>query len=67
MTTIHTALINYNFRMLSVSGMASRKGNKDGFEDIQSIIDEEDQSFQMNGIIVEPKYDINEDDRKNRK
>jgi len=36
-------------------------------EQMQTIIDEEDQTFQQNGIIVEPKYDISEDERKGRK
>ena len=36
-------------------------------QQMQNIIDEEDQTFQQNGIIVEPKYDISEDERKGRK
>jgi len=56
--------------MLSISGIGKRKGTagvKEDFEDIQSIIDEEDQSFQMNGIIVEPKHDVSEEERRGKK
>ena len=34
---------------------------------MQNILDQEDQTFQQNGIIVESKYEANEDERKGRK
>ena len=34
---------------------------------MQNILDQEDQTFQQNGIIVESKYEANEEERKGRK
>ena len=73
MSTLHASLIDYRFRMLPTSGGQMRKGGdpKDGAEGLiqhmQKISDEEDQTFMQNGIIVEHKYDMSEDERKGRK
>lgn len=74
MSTVHASLINYSFRMIPVQGCYQKKedDNKEGFENInlqqmQNILDQEDQTFQQNGIIVESKYEANEEERKGRK
>ena len=72
MSTIHAALIDYRFRMLpSVAHNKAmfqnkpQKGNiAEDFEKIDdSFFDIDDQTFQQNGIIVEPKYDLTDQER----
>jgi hypothetical protein len=75
MTTLHASLIDYRFRMLpllnmpqSVPPKEKKKGNKPGddFEDLDDLLhlfEEEDSTFTQNGIIVEPKYDLSEQEK----
>ena len=83
MSTIHSALIDYRFRMLpqpkiNFSKKKSKKEKKKqkqaqsdqedeySFDEIEispSVFDEEDQTFIQNGIVIEPKYDLSDQDK----
>lgn len=77
MTTVHATLIDYRFRALmssvnhrkKVEKQTKSKMNSDfqviavACPQVEDIIAEEDQSFQLNGIIVEPKQDLTEQEK----
>ena len=67
MTTIHTSLIDYRFRMLpSASKKYKEKFSNANFKDIDvSSLDEDDQTFTQNGIIVENKFEATDLETKN--
>lgn len=76
MSTIHSSLIDYRFRMLpqpkiNFSKKKHKKSKKKSesaedehsFDEIEispSVFDEEDQTFIQNGIVIEPKYDLSD-------
>lgn len=77
MTTIHATLIDYRFRMLMSSVNHRKKVEKQqqskssgDFQvisvpapKVEEIMEEEDQNFQLNGIIVEPKFENTEQEK----
>ena len=66
MSTCHSALIDYRFRMLPAPMFGRAKGTED-FELVSGVIDVEDQTFIENGIVVESKYDPSDLDKKKMK
>lgn len=77
MTTVHATLIDYRFRALMSSVNHRKKVEKQtkskmssdfqviavACPQVEDIMAEEDQSFQLNGIIVEPKQDLTEQEK----
>lgn len=61
MTTIHASLIDYRFRQLPqpFKYHIKNKKNDENFDSYESFdLNEEDQTFLQNGIIVENKLDL---------
>lgn len=67
MTTIHTALIDFRFRQLmSCRNMKKAKGQAADFEvidvpKIDEFLNDQEQTFLLNGILVESKFDTEEE------
>ena len=68
MTTLHSTIIDFRFRQYSCFNPKSGKNQKNyaDFETIdapkiEEIIYEEEQTFSMNGILVESKFDTDEE------
>jgi hypothetical protein len=72
MVTIHSALIDYRFRQLmSYRNMKSKKVGGQEFDmidipKIDEFIQEEEQTYVLNGILVESKCDTDEERQKQK-
>jgi hypothetical protein len=77
MATVHATLIDYKFRALMSSINHRKKAEKQtkskmssdfqviavACPRVEDVMEEEDQSFQLNGIIVEPKQELTEQEK----
>ena len=71
MTTIHSTMIDYRFRQYT-SGSSKSNKMKPSYYDfetidapkIEEIIQDEESTFSMNGILVESKFDTEDEKQK---
>lgn len=72
MTTFHTALIDFRFRQLmSCRNIKKAKGQAADFEmvdvsKIDEFLNEQEQTYVLNGILVESKFETEEEKQKQR-